>query len=102
MAPGEHRDLARPEISAATGLSLEPQLNQERADLLGAVVAYLRHRGQWEVAANDIEPFGLHQPVLGEVLDDQVHEMDLRCRVGRTGQELGERLGCRGEVESDE
>ena len=34
--------------------------------------------------------------------DDQLHEVDLRRRLGRTGEEPGQRLGRRGEVKTDE
>jgi purine catabolism regulator len=61
MAPGEDRDLARPETPDLTGLSLEPLLSYTRTDLLGALVAYLRHRGQWEAAANEL---GVHRNTL--------------------------------------
>jgi len=73
MAPGEHRDLARPATPALPGLSLEPLLNYKRADLLGAVVAYLRHRGQWEAAANELG----------------VHRNTLRHRIGTATRVIG-------------
>lgn len=41
--------------------SLEPLLSYRRADLVPAVAAYLRHRGQWERAAADL---GVHRNTL--------------------------------------
>jgi purine catabolism regulator len=78
MAPGEVRDLSRPETQGSEGLSLEPLLNYTRSDLLGAVVAYLRHRGQWEAAANELgvhrntlhHRIGTSMRVMGTDLDD--------------------------------
>ena len=61
MAPGEERDLTRLRIPGPAGLSLEPLLNYQRTDLLGALVALLRHRGQWEAAANEL---GVHRNAL--------------------------------------
>jgi PucR family transcriptional regulator, purine catabolism regulatory protein len=61
MAPGAVRDLARTATASSPGLSLEPLLQYTRADLVGAVVAYLRHRGQWEAAAKEL---GVHRNTL--------------------------------------
>ena len=61
MAPGERLDLSRPETPGSAGLSVEPLLNYPRGDLLSVVVAYLRHRGQWEAAANEL---GVHRDTL--------------------------------------
>ena len=78
MAPGEERDLSRPRTPGSEGLSLEPLLSYARSDLLGAVVAYLRHRGQWEAAANELgvhrntlhHRIGTSMRVMGTDLDD--------------------------------
>jgi len=61
MAPGEERDLAHVESPGSAGRSLESLLSYTRADLIGAVIAYLRHRGQWEAAANEL---GVHRNTL--------------------------------------
>ena len=77
MAPGQDRDLARPQTPGmtepATGPSLEPLLSYRRADLLGAVVAYLRHRGQWEAAANEL---GVHRNTLHHRIGTSKRVMD--------------------------
>jgi PucR family transcriptional regulator, purine catabolism regulatory protein len=74
MAPGEERDLARPSTPPSTGLSLEPLLQYTRTDLVGAVVAYLRHRGQWEAAANDL---GVHRNTLRHRIGTSMRVMDV-------------------------
>ena len=74
MAPGEDRDLARPEIPGSAGPCLEPLLSYMRADLLGAVVAYLRHRGQWEAAANEL---GVHRNTLRHRIGTSMRVMDV-------------------------
>ncbi|QEU86913.1 PucR family transcriptional regulator [Streptomyces viridosporus] len=53
--------------------SLEPLLSHRRADLVGTVAAYLRHRGHWERAAADLG----------------VHRNTLRHRIGTAGRLLG-------------
>jgi purine catabolism regulator len=74
MAPGEERDLARPQTPGSVGRSLEPLLNYTRTDLLGAVVAYLRHRGQWEAAANEL---GVHRNTLRHRIGTSMRVMDV-------------------------
>ena len=73
MAPGQWRDLARPQTPGSAGISLEPLLSYPRADLLGAVVAYLRHRGQWEAAANEL---GVHRNTLRHRIGTSMRVMD--------------------------
>ncbi|MFJ2016566.1 PucR family transcriptional regulator [Streptomyces nodosus] len=68
---GVLRDRAAPEVPAAP--SLEPLLGYRRADLVGTVAAYLRHRGQWERAAADLG----------------VHRNTLRHRIATAGRLLG-------------
>ena len=68
MAPGELNRNAKivfgdtaaaiMQTPGSAGTSLESLLNYKRADLLGALVTYLRHRRQWEVAANEL---GVHR-----------------------------------------
>ncbi|MFF2023527.1 PucR family transcriptional regulator ligand-binding domain-containing protein [Streptomyces sp. NPDC058171] len=59
VPPGVLRDLAA--TATPTAPSLEPVLSYRRADLVGAVAAYLRHRGHWERAAADL---GVHRNTL--------------------------------------
>ncbi|MFD5556105.1 PucR family transcriptional regulator [Streptomyces sp. NPDC127068] len=59
VPPGVLRDLAA--NGTPTAPSLDPILGYRRADLVGAVAAYLRHRGHWERAAADL---GVHRNTL--------------------------------------
>jgi purine catabolism regulator len=59
VPPGVLRDLTA--TATPTAPSLEPVLSYRRADLVGAVAAYLRHRGHWERAAADL---GVHRNTL--------------------------------------
>ncbi|RBQ18919.1 PucR family transcriptional regulator [Spongiactinospora rosea] len=69
---GSVRDLAR-ENGPGTAPALEPLLAYTRSDLVGAVVAYLRHRGQWEAAARELA----------------VHRNTLRHRIATAARVLG-------------
>ncbi|GAA5076079.1 purine catabolism regulator [Thermocatellispora tengchongensis] len=70
---GRVRDLAADADPVAAAPALEPLLAYTRADLVGAVVAYLRHRGQWEGAAKELA----------------VHRNTLRHRIGTAARVLG-------------
>ncbi len=59
VAAGTVRDAAAGD--AAGGPGLGPLLEYRRADLVAAVAAHLRHRGQWERAAADL---GVHRNTL--------------------------------------
>lgn len=59
LAAGEARDLAAPTARPDPGI--DRLLGYRRADLVGAVAAYLRHRGNWERAAADL---GVHRNTL--------------------------------------
>ncbi|MBM7091010.1 adenosylcobinamide-GDP ribazoletransferase [Streptomyces sp. S12] len=62
LPAGTVRDLgADGARSPGAAPSLEPLLSYRRADLVPAVAAYLRHRGQWERAAADL---GVHRNTL--------------------------------------
>src|ERR1019366_6728709 len=56
VRPGQLRDLAEREegIPGQDAVDLGPIVDYSRADLVGSVVAYLRHRGRWEDAARDL------------------------------------------------
>ncbi|MFE9093086.1 PucR family transcriptional regulator ligand-binding domain-containing protein [Streptomyces sp. NPDC007264] len=72
--PGTVRDMGADGARAlAAAPSLEPLLSYRRADLVPAVAAYLRHRGQWERAAADLG----------------VHRNTLRHRIGTAARLLG-------------
>ena len=74
MAPGTVCDLARPQAAGrSAGPSLEPLLHYTRSDLIGAVTAYLRHRGQWEGAANDL---GVHRNTLRHRIGTAMRVLD--------------------------
>ncbi|MEU8192779.1 PucR family transcriptional regulator ligand-binding domain-containing protein [Microbispora amethystogenes] len=70
---GSVRDLAADVGPFAGSPDLEPLLSYARADLVGAVVAYLRHRGHWEDAARELF----------------VHRNTLRHRIGTATKVLG-------------
>ncbi|WP_182909255.1 PucR family transcriptional regulator [Microbispora sp. H13382] len=70
---GSVRDLAADGRPFAGSPDLEPLLSYARADLVGAVVAYLRHRGRWEDAARELS----------------VHRNTLRHRIGTAAKVLG-------------
>lgn len=55
---------------------LEPLSRHHRADLVGAVAAYLRHRGHWEAASRELD----------------VHRNTLRARIARAEALLGASL----------
>ncbi|MGW6461636.1 PucR family transcriptional regulator [Streptomyces sp. NPDC055078] len=59
LPPGTLRDLTAPGTPGAP--SLDALLSYRRTDLVGAVAAYLRHRGHWERAAADL---GVHRNTL--------------------------------------
>ncbi|NBM17995.1 PucR family transcriptional regulator [Streptomyces sp. GC420] len=62
QSAGTLRDMsAEGEDTRTAAPSLEPLLSYRRADLVPAVAAYLRHRGQWERAAADL---GVHRNTL--------------------------------------
>ncbi len=62
MVPGSVRDLACPPQKAGAGRPLlDPLFDYRRGDLVGAVVTYLRHRGRWEPAAQEL---GVHRNTL--------------------------------------
>ncbi|MFJ4767858.1 PucR family transcriptional regulator [Streptomyces uncialis] len=71
VPPGTWRDLADDGTPAAP--SLDPVLGYRRADLAGAVVAYLRHRGHWERAAADL---GVHRNTLRNRIATAARLMD--------------------------
>jgi purine catabolism regulator len=75
VPPGQLADLSEPRPVAA-GLDyvdLGPLVEYTRADLVGSVVVYLRHRGHWQDAARDMG----------------VHRNTLRHRIETAGQILG-------------
>jgi purine catabolism regulator len=74
MAPGEERDLARPQDTRLRGTLPRVMLSYTRTDLLGAVVAYLRHRGQWEAAANEL---GVHRNTLRHRIGTSMRVMNI-------------------------
>ena len=71
--PGTTLDLSLTAAPALRGPSLEPLLAYTRIDLVGAVVAYLRHRGGWEAAARELD----------------VHRNTLRHRITTASRVLG-------------
>jgi len=84
LPPGALRDLTVPDhgIAGSDGnngkdpaglVDLGPLVDYPRADLVRAVVAYLRHRGRWEDAARDLG----------------VHRNTLRHRIGTASLVLG-------------
>jgi PucR family transcriptional regulator, purine catabolism regulatory protein len=75
VQPGQLRDLAEPDHGAPGDemIDLGPIVEYSRADLVGSVVAYLRHRGRWEDAARDLG----------------VHRNTLRHRIGTAGRVMG-------------
>jgi purine catabolism regulator len=81
LPPGALRDLTVPDhgIAGSDGnntaglVDLGPLVDYSRADLVRAVVAYLRHRGRWEDAARDLG----------------VHRNTLRHRIGTASRVLG-------------
>ena len=75
VGPGQLRDLALrdQEILGADIFEMRLLVDYSRADLVGAVVAYLRHRGRWEDAARDLG----------------VHRNTLRHRIGTASRVLG-------------
>jgi purine catabolism regulator len=77
-APGRLRDLAErdQDIVGADPLDLGRLVDYSRADLVGSVAAYLRHRGRWEDAARDL---GLHRNTL-------------RHRIGTVSRVMGQDL----------
>lgn len=85
--PGGHLERSahdrRPESSWADGL--DRVLAYHRADLVGALVAYLRHRGQWDPAAREL---GIHRNTLrhrmgrvAELLDTDIDDPDVASEV---------------------
>ncbi|MGI5157345.1 PucR family transcriptional regulator [Microbispora sp. CA-102843] len=70
---GSVRDLAADGGTFTGSPALEPLLSYRRADLVGAVVAYLRHRGHWEDAAKELT----------------IHRNTLRHRIGTATKVLG-------------
>ena len=55
---------------------VEPLARHSRGDIVGAVAAYLRHRGHWEAASRDLD----------------VHRNTLRARIARAEALLGASL----------
>ncbi len=49
-----------------------------------------------------VQQRGAHHPTFGEVIDDQIGELDLIGAERLTSQEVGERLLRRASVESDQ
>jgi PucR family transcriptional regulator, purine catabolism regulatory protein len=86
VQPGQLRDLAvRDQGTLDDDVDLGPLVDYPRADLVRAVVAYLRHRGHWEDAARDL---GLHRNTLrhrigtvGRVLDVDLDDPDVASRL---------------------
>ena len=87
VQPGQLRDLAvrdQGTLSEDT-VDLGPIVAYSRADLVSAVVAYLRHRGHWEDAAREI---GIHRNTLrhrigtaSRVLDTDLDDPDVASRL---------------------
>ena len=75
VAPGQMRDLAERDqgILGEELVDLGPIVDYSRADLVGSVVVYLRHRGRWEDAARDLG----------------VHRNTLRHRIGTASRLMG-------------
>lgn len=75
VQPGQLRDLAIRDQGTLgdEAVDLGPIVDYSRADLVGSVVAYLRHRGHWEDAARDLG----------------IHRNTLRHRIGTTSRVLG-------------
>ena len=75
VRPGELRDLSEPDpaVLGPDTVDLGPLVDYTRADLVGSVVVYLRHRGHWQDAARDLG----------------VHRNTLRHRIGTAGQAIG-------------
>lgn len=75
VQPGQLRDLAErdPGILGDDMFDLGPIVRYSRADLVGSVVAYLRHRGRWEDTARDLG----------------VHRNTLRHRIGTASRVMG-------------
>ena len=73
--PGQLRDLAERghDIPGDDVVDLRPIVDYSRADLVGSVVAYLRHRGRWEDAARDL----------------RIHRNTLRHRIGTASRVMG-------------
>lgn len=94
MAAGTVRDLAgAPPPAGSTDLSLQRLLDYRRSDLVGAVTAYLRHRGHWEVAAREL---GVHRNTLRhrirtatEVLGADLDDPDIASTAWLTLRERG-------------
>lgn len=75
VQPGQLRDLAERDhdILSDDSVDLGPIIDYSRADLVGSVVAYLRHRGHWEDAARELG----------------IHRNTLRHRIGTTNRVMG-------------
>lgn len=75
VRPGQLRDLAERDhgILGDEMVDLGPIVDSPRADLVGSVVAYLRHHGRWEDAARDLG----------------IHRNTLRYRIGTASRALG-------------
>ncbi|MFI6289025.1 PucR family transcriptional regulator ligand-binding domain-containing protein [Streptomyces sp. NPDC051018] len=91
VPPGTLRDLS--EHGAPTAPSLDPILGYTRTDLVGAVAAYLRHRGHWERAAADL---GVHRNTLrhrmitaARLLDADLDDPDTASRTWLALRERG-------------
>lgn len=77
LSPGEVRDSTSPAgRPSADGADLGTLVGYRRAELVPAVTAYLRHRGQWERAAAELG----------------VHRNTLRHRIGTAKRVLGQDL----------
>ncbi len=75
-APGDAQGTVVGMAASRAQAVLEPLLAQERSEIVDAVVAYLRHQGQWEAAARELD----------------AHRNTLRYRIGRAEALLGREL----------
>jgi purine catabolism regulator len=78
VRPGEFRDLSLPDpaVLGPDKVDLGPLVDYARADLVGSVVVYLRHRGHWQDAARELG----------------VHRNTLRHRIGTASHVIGANL----------
>jgi purine catabolism regulator len=74
MAPGEERDLARPQTPGSVGRSLEPLLNYTRADLLGASSPTCAIGGSGKPQPTEL---GVHRNTLRHRIGTSMRVMDV-------------------------